>query len=259
VFLLFLTILVFFIRSLIFFGFITLSIILIALLSGISLKNLVKKLRYIVIVMVVSVILNIFFNAIPQSQEQVLFYLFGLKFLPIRRLAVYFALKAFFIVITLFTSSIIYTNTTSMKDFAYSLMNLHLPYKFCFDFMVGLRYLPLIEKEARTIALAQKARGFGREKVNSIKKAYNFIMERLISTLVSILRKGHITSISMENRCFGVYNSRTSLTKVPFKRRDYIFIFACCCIFIFILLYILGLIPLPSFPSLYNIFVRIFK
>jgi len=259
VFLLFLTILIFFIRSLIFFSLITLSIIIIGLLSGISLKNLLKKLRYIVVVMMVSVLLNIFFNAIPQAQEQVLFYLFGLEFLPIRRLAVYYAMKAFFIVITLFTSSIIYTNTTSMKDFAYSLMSLHLPYKFCFDFMVGLRYLPLIEKEAKTIALAQKARGFGREKVNSVKKAYNFIVERLISTLVSILRKGHITSISMENRCFGIYKSRTNLTKVPFERRDYLFIIVCGILFVFILLYVLGLIPLPSFPSLYKIYLSMFK
>ncbi len=258
VFLLFLTILIFFIRSLIFFSLLALSIIIIALTSGISLRNLAKKLRFIVIVMIFSVFLNIFFNAIPQEQEQVLFYLFGLDFLPIRRLAVYYAIKAFLIVITLFTSSIIYTNTTLMKDFAYSLMSLNMPYKFSFDFMVGIRYLPLIEKEAKTIALAQKARGFGREKVNTIKKAYNFIMERLISTLVSILRKGHITSISMENRCFGIHKNRTNLTKVPFKKKDIIFIFFCVIIFTFIFLYNFRVIPLPSFPSLYNIFIFFF-
>ncbi|TXT65253.1 MAG: putative Energy-coupling factor transporter transmembrane protein EcfT [Promethearchaeota archaeon] len=258
VFLLLLTILIFFIRSLILFAVITLSIILIALASGISLRNLAKKLRFIIIVMIFSVFLNIFFNAIPQEQEQVLFYLFGVQFLPIRRLAVYYAMKAFLIVITLFTSSIIYTNTTLMKDFAYSLMSLNIPYKFSFDFMVGIRYLPLIEKEAKTIALAQKARGFGREKVNSIKKAYNFVMERLISTLVSILRKGHITSISMENRCFGIYKTRTNLTKVPFKKKDYGFIIFCILLFSFISLYIFRIIPLPTFPSLYNIFKNLF-
>jgi len=257
-FLLFLTILIFFIRSLIFFSIVSFIIILIALISGISLRNLARKLRFIVIVMIISVVLNIFFNAIPQAQEQVLFYLFGLNFLPIRRLAVYFAMKAFFIVITLFTSSIIYTNTTAMKDFAYSMMNLNIPYKFSFDFMVGIRYLPLIEKEAKTIALAQKSRGFGREKVNSVRKAYNFIMERLISTLVSILRKGHITSISMENRCFGIYKTRTNLTTVPFKKKDYIFIIVCFLVFFFCILYIYRLIPFPHFPSLYNLFQMIF-
>jgi hypothetical protein len=55
--------------------------------------------------------------------------------------------------------------------------------------MVGIRYIPSIEDEAKTIALAQRARGLGLEKISSIKKAYNLIFERLVTTLVSILRK----------------------------------------------------------------------
>ncbi len=253
IFVILLTILIFFIRSLILLSIISFSIISFALISGISLKDLIHKIRFIMIVMLFSVILNIFFNSIPKGQEQVLFYLFGLDFLPIRRLAVYFATKAFLIVITLFTSSIIYTNTTTMKDFAYSLMKLKIPYKFCFNFMVGIRYIPLIEREAKVIAMAQKARGFGREKVNSIRKAYNFIFERLISTLISILRKGHITSISMENRCFGIYKNRTNLIEVKFKNKDFIFIALSLILFIFIMMYTLNFISLPNFPSLYNI------
>lgn len=230
-----------------------------ALLSGISLRDLAHKLRFMVIVMILSVLLNIFFNAIPQEEEQVLFYLFGLEFLPIRRLAVYYAFKAFFIIITLFTSSIIFTNTTSMKDFVYSLIKLNIPYRYCFNFMVGLRYIPLIEKEARTIALAQKARGFGKEKANTVKKAYNLIFERLISILVSILRKGYVTSISMENRCFGIYKERTYLSEVKFKKKDVAFIVFCMIVFTLILLYLFRLLPLPQFPSLYSIFKRYFN
>ncbi|MBD3195618.1 MAG: hypothetical protein GF317_11210 [Candidatus Lokiarchaeota archaeon] len=259
IFLFFITILIFFIRSLILFSIITVSTIIIALISGISLRDLIRKLRFIVLVMIISVLLNIFFNAIPQGQQQVIFYLFGLEFLPIRRLAVYFALKAFLIVITLFTSSIIYTNTTSMKDFAYSLMRLKIPYKYCFDFMVGIRYIPLIEKEAKTIAMAQRARGFGKEKANSIRKAYNLVFERLISTLVSILRKGHVTSISMENRCFGIYKKRTNLIEIKFKKKDVAFIAISFIIFVGILLYLFGILPLPHFPSLYNLFTSLFS
>jgi energy-coupling factor transport system permease protein len=257
-FILLLTITIFFIKSLIFFSMFTLSLIIIALLSGISLKDLARKLKFMVIVMIFSVLLNIFFNAIPQEEAEVLFYLFGLEFLPIRRLAVYYALKAFFIVITLFTSSIVFTNTTSMKDFVYSLIKLKIPYKYCFNFMVGLRYIPLIEKEARTIALAQKARGFGRERVNTVKKAYNLIFERLISILVSILRKGYVTSMSMENRCFGISKERSYLTEVKFKKKDVVFVFLCLIIFASIFLYIYGIIPIPQFPSLFSIFKEYF-
>ena len=258
IFLIFLTISTFLIRSLIFLSIFLFSELLIALLSKISLRILARKLRFVVFVLIFSVILNIFFNAIPVENQQVLFYLFGLSFLPIRRLALYYAIKAFLIVLTLYTSAIIYTYTTSMKDFVYSLMRLKIPYKYCYAFMVGIRFIPSIQQEARTIALAQKARGFGLEKANSVKKAYNLIFERLISTLVSILRKGNTTSISMENRCFGLYKDRTNLTWIKFKKFDCIFISSCFFLFIILIFYVFQLLPIPQFPSLYNLYINFF-
>jgi len=258
IFLILLTIITFIIKSLLFLTLVLFIIILLAFFSGISLKNLVRKTRFIILILIFSVLLNIFFNAIPSDQEIVLFYLFNLDFLPIRRLAVYYALRAFFIVLTLYTSSIIYTNTTSAKDFVYSLMRLNIPYKYCFSFMVGIRYIPSIEQEAKTIALAQRARGFGLEKAKSVKKAYRLIFERLMSTLVSVLRKGHTTSISMENRCFGLYKKRTNITEIKYKLLDIFFICFCIFWFVLIILYLFKIIPIPQFPSLYKIYLNCF-
>jgi len=258
IFLIYLTTLTFIIDSLIFLALTSLSIIILALASGISVRNLFRKLKFMIIILIISVILNIFFNAIPSSQETVLFYLFNLEFLPIRRLAVYFALKALFIVLTLFSSAIVYSNTTSMKDFVYALISIKLPYKYCFSFMVGIRYIPLIEEEAKTVALAQKARGMVLEKVNTFKKAYRLVFERLAATLVTILRKSQVTSISMENRCFGISKHRTNLTKVQFKKKDYVFVILSTLIFLFLLIYAIRLTPLPYFPSLYSIFLQLF-
>lgn len=221
-------------------------------------KRLLKKIRFISLVLIFSVILNVFFNAIPSEQETILFYLFNLEFLPIRRLAVYFALRALLIVLTLYSSTIIYTNTTSSRDFVYSLIKLKIPYKYCFSFMVGIRYIPLIEQEAKTIALAQRARGLGLETTKNVKRAYQLIFERLLATLVSILRKGHTTSISMENRCFGVFKIRTNLVDIKFKLRDIFFMVMTFSIFIFLMLYILNLLPIPQISSLYSIFNSIF-
>ena len=256
VFLIFLTVSTFLIRSLIFLYLFLFVEIIVALLSNISIKTLSRKLRFIVFLLIFSVILNIFFNAIPVENEVVLFYLFGLKFLPIRRLALYYAIKAFLIVLTLYTSAIIYTYTTSMKDFVYSLMRLKIPYKYCYAFMVGIRFIPSIQQEARTIALAQQARGFGLERANTVKKAYNLIFERLISTLVSILRKGNTTSISMENRCFGLYKTRTNLIRIKFRKKDLFFIFCCFTLFITLILYVFQVLSIPQFPSLYNLYLH---
>ncbi|MFX1442649.1 MAG: energy-coupling factor transporter transmembrane component T family protein [Promethearchaeota archaeon] len=258
-FLLLLTIAILFVTSLLFFSIIFLFIFTLALINRISLKILLLKLRFIFMILITSVILNIFFNAIPSEQEIILFYLFNLKFLPIRRLAVYYAFKAFFIVLILYSSTIIYTYTTHMRDFVYSLIRLKIPYRYCYAFMVGIRYIPLIEQEAKTISLAQRARGFGFEKVNSIKLAYNLIFERLIATLVSILRKGYTTSISMENRCFGIYKDRTNLVKIQFKIKDIVFMVFCGILFTFTMLYIFNLTPFPQFPSLYNTYYNKFQ
>ena len=181
-----------------------------------------------------------------------------IPFLPIRRLAVYYALKASMIVLILYTSTIIYANTTSPKDFLYSLIRLKIPYRYCFSLMVGIRYIPLIEQEAKTIALAQRARGFGLEKANSVKKAYKLIFERLVATLISILRKGHITSITMENRCFGIDKTRTNLKIIKFKLIDGLFITFCILTFCFFILYLLQILPIPPLPSLYHLFLTIF-
>jgi len=244
VFLLFLTIITLIVNSILFMFILFLCIFILALLSRIPLKILFRKLKFIFTILIVSVILNIFFNAIPSEEEIILFYLFNLEFLPIRKLAVYYALKAFFIVLLLYTSTIIYTYTTDMRDFVYSLMRLKIPYRYCYAFMVGIRYIPLIEQEAKTISLAQRARGFG--------------YERLIATLVSILRKGHVTAISMENRCFGIYKDRTNLVRIYFKRGDIVFIIITCIIFVGILLYLLYLLPIPQFPSLYSLYLKYF-
>lgn len=257
IFLLLLTIFTIFTRSLIPLSIILLLIIILALMSEISMKRLIKKTRFIILVLFFSVILNIFFNAIPNEQETILFYLFNLNFLPVRRLAVYYSFRALFIVLILYSSTIIFTNTTSNKSFVYSLIKLNIPYRYCFSFMIGMRYIPLIEQEAKTIALAQKARGFGLEKASNIKNVYQLIFERLLSTLVSILRKGHTTSISMENRCFGLYKKRTNMIVIGFRKRDYLFILICISLFTCGILYLIGVLPFPQLPSLYSIFLKL--
>ena len=145
-----------------------------------------------------------------------------------------------------------------MRDFVYSLMKLKIPYRYCYALMVGIRYIPLIEQEAKTISLAQRARGFGYERVNTIRKAYNLVFERLIATLITILRKAYVTSISMENRCFVIYKDRTNLVKIYFKLKDIIFIIFWLIVFSLVILYLLQLLPIPQFPSLYSIYLDTF-
>jgi energy-coupling factor transport system permease protein len=253
-----LTIFTFLIQSLIILMVLSMFIIIIMLLSHFSFKMLLRKVKILIFILIISLILNLFFNAIPNKEEIILFYLFNLKFLPIRKLALYFGLRAFFILFTLYTSAILFTNTTSTKDFVYSLIRLKIPYKFCFAFMVGVKYIPTIEQEAKTIALAQQARGFSMNRVKSFRKAYAFISERLIGTLVSILRKGHTTSLSMENRCFGIDKKRTNLIVIRFHARDFIFICFCLSLFILGILYLLGVLPIPLPPSLYSIYLNLF-
>jgi len=92
IFLLYLTVITLIVNSILFMIILFSFIFILALLSKISVIILFRKLKFIFSILIVSVVLNIFFNAIPSEEEIILFYLFNLEFLPIRKLAVYYAL-----------------------------------------------------------------------------------------------------------------------------------------------------------------------
>jgi energy-coupling factor transporter transmembrane protein EcfT len=157
-------------NSLILLSGIMVCIIALARLNGISFSEFLRKIRWIIMIVVFAIILNIFFNAIPSGEEEVLFYIWY-PYIPIRRLAVYFAVKIGIWIISLSTCGIIFLMNTAPKDLVYGLRTLKLPYTLAFSLMVGFRYIPLIQDNTNAVIIAQKARGLEVGNAKSIKKS----------------------------------------------------------------------------------------
>lgn len=239
--------------SLILLSAIMLIVVCLAKFNGIGVTEILRKLRWIIMLVFVTILLNIFFNAIPGGEEQILFYIWY-PYIPVRRLAVYFALKVGIWVLTLSTCGLIFLTTTQPKDVVYGFRKIGLPYKIAFSLMVGLRYVPLIQESTDAVIIAQKARGLERGNVKSVRRALELIKDRLTTSLILTIRNARYTAISMELRGFGRYKDRTEVYKLNFTAKDSLFITCLIFITVFFTLYQFKMLPfIPQVPSIYQL------
>jgi len=196
--------------------------------------------------------INTFFDATLTQHSEVLFYFISQKY-PVRRLALYYSLRGGILISCTLTSALIFTETTHPKDLVYSFIQFHLPYRYAFAFMIGLRYIPLIEKESNTIEIAQTLRGQKISKKSKLKQIFLHIYHRITTLLISILRKAKTTSRTIDARGFGLYKSRTNLHTISWHISDLI---AFSLFFVWILffsLFKLQILPQPfHFPSIFH-------
>ncbi len=91
--------------------------------------------------------------------------------------------------------------TTEAKDILRAAMRLRLPYTLSFMISVGLRFIPLIAEETRTVIAAQKMRGFAPLRsgiLHPIKTAKIILMP----ILINCIRRSSMLSLSVESRHF---------------------------------------------------------
>ncbi|MHA1619964.1 MAG: ATP-binding cassette domain-containing protein, partial [Promethearchaeota archaeon] len=196
-------------------------ILIIAKIASISWKRLLRQMRWFFALTLVYIPLNTLFDAQLHPDDTVLFYLF-IPQLPVRRIALYFSLRTGFLIIILLTSAILFTQTTSLKDLVYSMIQWGVPYRFAFTLMIGLRYLPLIEQEANLVEIAQKLRGAGLGRKNTLKSLYKYITQRITTLMINLIRKTKITSLTIESRGFGLNSHRTNLYHVGWATLEWV-------------------------------------
>ncbi|MEM3464972.1 MAG: energy-coupling factor transporter transmembrane component T [Thermoproteota archaeon] len=114
----------------------------------------------------------------------------------------------------------IFMMTTKLKDFAYMLIKLGVPYRYAFMLITAFRLIPSVEKYANNIKHAQMARGLKLEDTAKLKGYVNFIKYTIKPVLISSLRSGLLLAISMDSACFGAYRNRVFLDDVVFSKKD---------------------------------------
>ncbi len=215
---------VFLVKSFHFLGFgaCLLFVIVATIFSKVSILKVLKSVKAILFIILLSAILQVFFN---QGGNV----LFSWKFIVVTDLGL---LNAGFIVarITLIVlGASLLTLTTSPVALADGIESLMKPLKlikfpvheFALIMSIALRFIPTLMDETDRIIKAQKARGADFDSGNLFKRA-KALVPVLIPLLISSFRRADELADAMDARCYAGSKNRTKFKKMTLGWRDLI-------------------------------------
>lgn len=191
-------------------------------LSKVPLKFIVKGLRALGMIILFTVIVNLFtVNGIKV--------LFEWKFIRITQTglhsAVYLGLRLVFMIIG--SSMMTYTTTPNaltdgLEKMLGWLKKLNVPvHEFAMIMSIALRFVPILVEELDKIVKAQLARGMDFKEGNLFVRLKK-LMPIIIPLFVSAVRRSHELALAMDARCYHGGEGRTRMKPLVYQRRDYI-------------------------------------
>ncbi len=201
--------------------------LLIAAVSGVPFKSLLKSVRAILFLLLFMAILNLFFH----DGKTVLW---EWKFIKITKEAIYytifFAARLFLLVLG---SSLLTLTTTpvSLADGIESLLSplklIRFPvHELALIMSIALRFIPILTDETGRIMNAQKARGADFETGGPVKRI-KAVLPVLIPLLISAFRRADELGDAMDARCYSGSKVRTKYKKLAFTWRDLLAFIVC--------------------------------
>lgn len=190
-------------------------------MSKVPPKSLVRGLKPILIIIVLTAVLNMFYTE-------------GTPLITIWKLTITKEgiMKAFFMVIRivmLISGTFLLTYTTApvaLTDGLEMLLNplkkLKVPvHEVSMMMSMALRFIPTLIEETDKIMSAQKARGADFESGNLIERA-KALLPILVPLFVSAFRRADELAVAMESRCYHGGEGRTRMKQLKFEKRDYV-------------------------------------
>lgn len=195
------------------------AVMLIILLSDVSLKLYIKSLKVIIVIVLITSILNMFYG----TGEPV--WQFGI--LKITTSGIYRAVFVSVRIVLLILISSCLTFTTSPTDLTDAIERLMKPLKvfhikvheIAMMMTIALRFVPTLLEETDKIMSAQKARGADMESGGLIKKV-KAMTPVLIPLFVSAFRRAYDLAMAMECRCYQGGDGRTRMKSLHIKKLD---------------------------------------
>ncbi|MBQ9673592.1 MAG: energy-coupling factor transporter transmembrane protein EcfT [Ruminococcus sp.] len=189
------------------------------LLSRISIKQYMKSMKAVLVIIIITSILNLFYG-----NGDVVFQ-FG--FLKITDSAINNAIFIVVRILCLIIASATLTFTTSPTDLTDALERLMKPLKvfhvkvhsIAMMMTIALRFVPTLLEETDKIMLAQKARGADMESGGILKRAKSLIPV-LIPLFLSAIQRALDLAMAMECRCYHGGEGRTRMKTLTLKSRD---------------------------------------
>lgn len=191
------------------------------LLSHIRLKLILKSIRPIIPLILITTVINVFFLSGEGDP------LINWGFLKIYKEGLYTAGFNLIRVLTLITGMSLLTYTTSPIALTDAIERLMSPLKkirfpvheMSMMMTIALRFIPTLIEETNKIMMAQKSRGADMESGGLIKRVKAFI-PILIPLFVSAFKRANELALAMECRCYRGGEGRTRLKQLKFHFRD---------------------------------------
>jgi energy-coupling factor transport system permease protein len=191
-------------------------------ISRIPPKNIVRGMKPLIVILIFTGILNIFFT----SGTHVLVSFWGLQ-ITLEGLE-----RAFFMVIRilmLITGTFLLTYTTSPIALTDGLESLLGPLKvikvpvheLSMMMCIALRFIPTLIEETDKIMSAQKARGADFE-TGKLMERVKALIPILVPLFISAFRRADELATAMECRCYHGGEGRTKMKLLRYMRRDYL-------------------------------------
>ncbi|MBR2714636.1 MAG: energy-coupling factor transporter transmembrane protein EcfT [Ruminococcus sp.] len=201
----------------------------IVLLSKVPVKMYFKSLKMIVVIVLITSALNLFYGTGEPLWEW--------GFIKITLSGINNAVFVAARIISLILISSALTFTTSPTDLTDALERLMKPltvfhvkvHEIAMMMTIALRFVPLLLEETDKIMAAQKARGADMESGNLVQRI-KALVPVLIPLFVSAFRRAYELAVAMECRCYQGGQGRTRMKILTLHKSDYI------CTFIVILI-----------------------
>lgn len=188
-------------------------------LSKIRPKALFKGLKPLLIIIIFTAVLNLFYT---DGTVLVKFWIFQITREGIIN-AVFLVLRIMLLVMGTFlltytTSPIALTD--GLESLLSPLKKLHFPvHELAMMMSIALRFIPTLIEETDKIISAQKARGADFETGNIFRRA-KALIPILVPLFVSAFRRADELATAMECRCYHGGKGRTKLKQLRYRRRD---------------------------------------
>ena len=212
--------LLFIAKSYVSYGLVFLFLVVAIILSRIRLKAILSGLKPLVVLILITAILNLFYT----RGEHLLVHFWRISiYWEGVRTAVIMALR----IMMLITGTLLLTYTTSplkLTDGMEKLMNplkkIHVPvHELSMMMSIALRFIPTLMEEADKIMKAQQARGADFESGNLLARAKAMI-PLLVPLFVSAFRRADELAMAMEARCYRGGEGRTRLKQLKYTHLD---------------------------------------
>ena len=212
-------VMLFVVNNFIGFGLMALYLFVVVKMSRIPFRKVIKGVRGIIIILIISALLNIFFT--PGKHEVAHWWIFTITSEGLVRSA-YLVVRLVLLVL----STSVMTLTTKPNDLSDGLEKalgflkvIRVPvHEIAMIMSLALRFIPTLMEETERIKKAQMARGADFESGNMLKRAKSLI-PILIPLFVSSIKRAVNLAQAMEARCYNGGN-RTKLHPLKYKKRD---------------------------------------